>query len=416
MLTSPSPTIRSLARFALTLRMVKTIRRTEWLYPTRGRVPPARIGRRAPKAVGDMDIELCQRLIAAYVRAGDHAPPDGPTVSMWSWIFRTRQRELAATLDNGNVKALAALMASMFRQNFMLGMASGPLLSDAHSRIALRIWCLRSLDWLVSLADALGVVPVENPEQGGSGLAFASGVGPLIVGLEQELGFNLDFPDVGAPCGLEVEGRVITPDTPDQIYAAVRLDQAISLHWERGTPDPHIPHVVEIGGGYGGMCYWFLRQREDAARYTIVDLPIVNVLQGYFLAHALGSQNVSFYGEPPSRVEILPNFALAEVDTPFEVLVNKDSMPEMPREAMMAYIDWGGANCEGLFYSYNQEASAEFLGEVQGIVHKAITETGHFERLRRDEAWVRRGYVEEIYVPTGMPTDHEASPRDLRVG
>jgi hypothetical protein len=67
----------------------------------------------------------------------------------------------------------------------------------------------------------------------------------------------------------------------------------------------------------------------------------------------------------------------------------------------MEYLDWGGRNCRGLFYSYNQEAGALFLGGAHGVVARAVAESGKFERLRRDQAWVRPGYVEEIYVPIG---------------
>jgi hypothetical protein len=360
-------------------------------------------------AVSNTDLELCRRLIAAYSKASERDPVTGSTEGMWSWIFDTWQSELAATLERGDAGALAGLMASMFQEDFVLGLASGPIISHTQSRLMSRIWCLKSFDMLVSLAEALGVVPVENPEQGGTGLAFEAGVGKLLVGLERELGFRLDFPDVGAPCGLAVEDRLITPDTPDQIYAAVRLDQAICLHLDRRTHGAHSPRVVEIGGGYGGMCYWFLQRRDAVAPYTIVDLPIVNVIQGYFLARALGPTRVAFHGEPPTQVRIVPNFALAEVESPFEVLVNKDSMPEMPYGTMLHYLEWGAINCEGLFYSYNQEVSAEFLGEAQGVVHNAVAEMGCFERLRRDESWVRRGYVEEIYVPARKPSAHAES-------
>jgi hypothetical protein len=328
---------------------------------------------------------------------------------MWLWIFDAYQRELAATLERGDEEGLAAVMASMFQEDFVLGLASGPLITHTNSRLASRIWCLKSFDALVSLAEALGVVPVENPEQGGTGLAFQAGLGDLLLRLERELGFRLDFPDVGAPSGVTVQDRLITPDTPDQIYAAVRLDQAICLHLDRGTGGVESRRVVEIGGGYGAMCYWFLQRREAVATYTIVDLPIVNVIQGYFLACALGPTRVSFYEEPSSQVMIVPNHALAEVASPFDVLVNKDSMPEMPHAAMIEYLDWGATNCEGLFYSYNQEVNADFLGEAQGVVHRAIAALGCFERLRRDESWVRRGYVEEIYVPGKNPDTHIGS-------
>ena len=60
-------------------------------------------------------------------------------------------------------------------------------------------------------------------------------------------------------------------------------------------------------------------------------------------------------------------------------------------------------------YSYNQEVNADFLGEAQGVVHRATAALGCFERLRRDESWVRRGYVEEIYVPGKNPDTHIGS-------
>jgi hypothetical protein len=160
--------------------------------------------------------------------------------------------------------------------------------------------------------------------------------------------------------------------------------------------------VVEIGGGYGAMAYWFTNCCPDFASYTIVDLPIVSVLQGYFLGRVLGQEQVSLFGEPsPGRIRLVPNLALDEVETPFDALVNKDSLPEMPSDAMCDYLAWGAANCRGLFYSYNQETAADFLGEPQGIVHRAIASLGGFERVRRDRAWVRDGYVEEVYLPSG---------------
>jgi hypothetical protein len=64
------------------------------------------------------------------------------------------------------------------------------------------------------------------------------------------------------------------------------------------------------------------------------------------------------------------------------------------------YLEWARANCRGLFFSYNQEAQASFGGERQNLVPAAVAAVGGFARLRRDASWVRRGYVEEIYVRT----------------
>ena len=266
--------------------------------------------------------------------------------------------------SKGDPRGLAELMASMFAEDFVLGMAPGPLVRQTKSRLGSRAWGLKSLDGLASLAEVLGVVAVENPEQGRAGLAFDAGLPGLLTAIEDELGFRIDFPNVGAASGLAIEGRLVTPDTPDQIYAALRLEQAIELHL--GDDGDSGQRVVEIGGGYGSMCLWFSRRPATSTRYTIVDLPIVNVLQGYFLGRALGPDRVSCHGEPPAQIRISPDFALDRVEVPFDVLVNKDSLPEMPHETMVDYLKWGASNCRGLFYSYNQEAAMEFLGERAG--------------------------------------------------
>jgi len=317
---------------------------------------------------------------------------------MWSWIYETRQRRLAELLDRLDAPALALELASMFRKTFVLGMAPGSLISHSESSLGARIWRLKTLDGLVSLAEALGVVPVEGPEQGYRGLAFEGGMPDLVERIERSLGISIDFPDVGAPYGLRIHERLVTIDSPDQIYSAVRLDQAVRLHLDAGAVEA--PSIAEIGGGCGATCYWFLRRHEAAARYVIIDLPTVNVLQGYFLSRALGTSAVSLFGEEPAQVVVTPNSALSTVDAPYDILVNKDSMPEMPEEAVREYLRWARSTCGGIFYSSNQEGKVAFLGQRQGLVPEAILQTGGFCRLRRDQSWVRPGHVEEIYAIT----------------
>lgn len=400
MLTSRYRAVRSLGTFAFAVLMLLSVRRIKWFFNW-GRIPRTRIECRAAAPVSDSDVQLCERLLAAHKRVIEHRPQEVATEGMWSWIFDQRQQDLARAVDGDDPRALAEMMASMFTEDFVLGMAPGPLIQQTNSRLGSRAWGLKCLDGLASLGELLGVVAVENPEQGRAGLAFQAGLDDYFTALEKELGFEIDFPQVGAAAGLAVGGRLVTPDTPDQIYAALRLDQAIKSESGRLNGGGAEPRIVEIGGGYGAMCYWFAKCRPDFASYTIVDLPVVNILQGYFLGRALGADRISLYGEPGAQIRIIPNFALGDVDTPFEILVNKDSMPEMPSDAMNEYLEWGAVNCTGLFYSYNQEAAMDFLGEQQGVVHKAVARLDGFERLRRERAWVREGYVEELYAPKG---------------
>ena len=377
-------------------RMVRSTRRLTWHLRAGNALPRLAHEARPPEPVTDADEVLCERLIAAYEAALGENGEGSQTSGLWSWIYETRQRPLAELLDRRDVRGLATELASMFRKTFMVGIAAGSLKDHSESALGARIWRVRTLDGLVSLAEALGVVPVEDPEIGGRVRALEGEIPDLIERLETALGFAIDFPGVGAPYGLVVHGRLVTIDSPDQMYSAIRLDEALRAH----LPDvaAGAPRVTEVGGGYGATCLWFLRRRPNVARYEIVDLPIVNVLQGYFLSRVLGASAVSLFGEEPAQVVISPNSALWSLRSGYDVLVNKDSMPEMPEDAVLDYLRWARSSCTGIFFSCNQESQMPFLDQRLGFVPEAVEQVGGFSRLRRDQSWVRPGYVEEVYA------------------
>ncbi len=369
--------------------------RLRWLYQGRRAIPAGEIHFRQPRPVSEADVLLSARLIDAYALAERPAPKHH---GMWTHpAFQERQRALFEALQKRDPAVLAELLSSMFRSDFVLGMHRGSLDTGPQSRVGRRFAWLSTLSKVASLAESQGCARVENPEQGSIGLAFSDGgIETLMEKLEATLGVSLNFPEVGAAYGLMAAGRMITPDTPDQVYAARRLLDAIDTHLDQAERPPRI---VEIGGGYGAMAYWLQQMR--ALPYVIVDLPIVNVLQGYFLAEALGHSQVSLYGEPPRAVTITPDHALRDIQPPVTVLANKDSMPEISRSALVGYLTWARSVCQGIVYSYNQEAAAPFDGIPQNVVPDIVAGIGGFTRIRRDPSWLRRGYVEEIYVPNG---------------
>jgi len=371
---------------------VEAFDRPSWLYRSRGRVPRAELQFRAARQVSEADVALCRRLVDAYALA----EADAPVLSgIWSQeVFQDRHRDLVLTLRSRDAAVLAERLASMFRSHFVLGMALGSM-GLKQSGLSARLSRLYTLNRVVALAESQGAARIENPEQGSVGLAFTDGVESLVARTEAALGVSLDFPEIGAAHGIQLAGRLIPLEAPDQIYGAARLRDAIQTY----LADRQALRVVEIGGGYGAMAYWILGMID--LQYVIVDLPVANVLQGYFLAQALGASEVSFYGEAPARVAIAPTHALSTVRLPFDVLANKDSMPEIPEAAVLDYLTWARAGCNGIFYSYNQEAAAIVDGTPQTVVPDVLAEVGGFVRLRRDPSWLRRGYAEEIYRVQG---------------
>src|ERR1039457_88841 len=170
-----SMAIKSIISRALGLRNVshdfyiaRSLTRPEWLYQFGTTIPKAPIAMTPVNEPSEEDVTLCHRLIAAYTKAasGD-LMTDGP---IWSSMIRREYGSLRATVDSRDASALAELLCRMFRSSCVHGIASGDLY---RANLAKRFWQLKLLDDCVSLAEYLGAVRVENPEQGRIGVAPA---------------------------------------------------------------------------------------------------------------------------------------------------------------------------------------------------------------------------------------------------
>jgi hypothetical protein len=391
--------IKSIISRALGLRNVshdfyiaRSLTRPEWLYQFGTTIPKAPIAMTPVNEPSEEDVTLCHRLIAAYTKAasGD-LMTDGP---IWSSMIRREYGSLRATVDSRDASALAELLCRMFRSSCVHGIASGDLY---RANLAKRFWQLKLLDDCVSLAEYLGAVRVENPEQGRIGVALADGVSPLIDRIEERLRGSIGFPCVGAPYGIYAGDRLLTMESPEYTYVAARIREAVRSH----LPRLENPEMLEIGAGFGGTALYVMRLMPEIRTYTIVDLPVINVLQGYFLGKCFGADAVSLFGEQYSRIRILPTSAIEHHSC--NVLINENSMPEMSPETVHGYLRWAVRGVHGIFYSYQQEAWND-----QVLVHKAVAESGAFLRLSRNRSWVRRGYVEETYANVGYPALGEA--------
>ena len=289
----------------------------------------------------------------------------------------------------------------MFREEFVVGMAYGDLVRDAQSPLGARIWWLRSLDSLVSLAEALGVVRVETPEQGRVGVAFDDGVAGVVVAIERKLGMDHRLPRcrrrrTGSGPG-RASWHLTRPSRSTPPSGCVTPFAGTSASTARAASSRSVRATA-------AMAYWFLRLCPAAERYRIVDLPIVNVLQGYFLSQALGEASVSFLGEPGAPCRDPAEFAPRR---------NRGALSRAGqqgqhaggcrRAAMVGYLEWARSTCDGILFSYNQEGGATFDGEPQNLVPRAVDRVGGFARVQRDLSWVRRGYVEEIYTRADRP-------------
>jgi len=122
----------------------------------------------------------------------------------------------------------------------------------------------------------------------------------------------------------------------------------------------------------------------------------MNVVQGYALLTA--GHTVSLLGEPDGPVRVRPWWHLATA-APCDVVVNQDSFPEIDGTFVRSYLQQI-AKTSACFLSINQEgeAAANADGVLQHVVGRLAAETPGLTRISRAPYWIRKGYVEEVWL------------------
>jgi hypothetical protein len=236
------------------------------------------------------------------------------------------------------------------------------------------------IDKMLRLAEALGVRSIMSPEHG----SYEQDVGDLdglLLSIEESLDCDLTPPLInGALFGLQTVRGIFTERHFEAIYIAARLKKMGGVN-----------SVIEIGGGCGYVAYY--AHRMGIAKYTIIDLPSVTMVQYIILAGSLGSNCIGLRTQAPIRLVpcTLPN----EVDWNVDMVLNVDSLPELSPMIAKGYVD--NASHATRFFSINQESEAQ-NGESKQLPVRKLCSDG-FAVLSRYPYFMRTGWVEELYRP-----------------
>ena len=182
-----------------------------------------------------------------------------------------------------------------------------------------------------------GIVETVPPADGAAYITVALRNDPSIANHLEELRRN---DAVGAPmvCQYGPIGG-FAPTTLRYIQTAVDLKRLF------GPLDGM--RVVEIGGGYGGLCR-ILHAQNRIESYTIVDLPEALDLAKRYLGE-FSVPNVSF--APPNQ-DIFPDF---------DLLISNYAYSELDKATQDLYLDRILSRCRRGYMMYNQVSFAESM-------------------------------------------------------
>lgn len=326
------------------------------------------------------DQKLIERLKKFYIICD--ANFEGNKNSVWSGIFMKLHGEIHAAFVNSDEEKIIDILRNPGKYNLFYGFEN--LCRDLINARRLEdiLEPELTMDSLLTLCEAVGVIPVSNPES----LKIIKAINPetAIELLEKEFGFELCFPNpFEGENGLATKRGIISYRAIQALYQAWRISGIV-----KGIPKPRL---LEIGGGLGRTAYYcHLFGIHD---YTIADIPMSSVSQGNFLGRVLLENDLILSGEPnegaDSKIKLIHTNAFFSSDINYDLIVNVDSLTELDISIAKHYLKKVG-EAANMFLSINHENNPFTINSI-------YKESSNLKRLYRNPYWLRRGYVEELF-------------------
>jgi hypothetical protein len=348
------------------------------------------------KVIADRLIAYYHRLRAEFSDKGMHAEfsDKGMHASddFWQEIVGTH-RDLEAVLQSRDPAKVSNLMVNLCRHptlvlGFMHYTEQYPVL--AVNPLARQKEALFLIDKFLALAESIGVIPAQTPEQGLWGYGGLD-IAALLTQVQTRVPFPLTPPAAGGGSfGFNTNFGVMCMKDIQAVYAANRVrDLLVSAPQKT---------VCEIGGGTGTLAYYLAKAGVE--QISIFDLPTVSIIQAYYLMRSLGPDEVALYGEnTKARIRLLPYWQLENEPAKSHALaINLDSLPEIEFNTALNYMRLIKEKVAGQFWSVNQEGQGRQTGgKSQNVVWDLAERSTGFRRLHRFPHWLRAGWIEELY-------------------
>jgi putative sugar O-methyltransferase len=304
------------------------------------------------------DTELLERICTAYIRAMKQQEWAPETYKATDWWQQVRQRSLGPVTEalmTRDVDSLRKMYQNFFRDPCSSGLLGAPYgmsnayfggkIKDVYRSFYLS-HVLYRLDYWMTQTNGRFALP------------------------------DLASPRIGNPFGVSIEGTHIRVGSEYAHYCADRIDS---------LTDSDTAVVAEIGGGFGGMAYYLLRDRARV-KYLDFDIPESIALASYYLLKAFPRLKFLLYGESDltkeaiarADVVLMPVFELAAMPTEsVDVSFSSHAMSDISSEALVDYLNNIDRMTRGCFLYIGNSRASESISGLMSQRHDSfeLTET-----------------------------------------
>ncbi|KKT90657.1 MAG: hypothetical protein UW92_C0031G0004 [Candidatus Jorgensenbacteria bacterium GW2011_GWA2_45_13] len=345
------------------------------------------------------DVLIAKRILTSAGKAlkdeKDHAKSKS-YVDAWDDLREKSHDKLSEIISSGEARRLADYLANVHMREMTYGISGS---AEEYKQIASNARLKKEMggiikDILVSFAEALCILPYEVivPYVAKKNIYKDSDL--LIDEIEKKIGISIAPPDIdGGLFKLALKKGFFHERDLWSLYAAWRIGQIADKN----------SSICEIGAGIGKAAMY--ASRFGFENYSIFDLPLMNVIQAWYLIKTLPDKKITLYGETEDSkdsVKIMPSWEFAKTDKRYGLVLNQDSFPEISKDVVEDYLR-KIKKCTKYFLSINHEHQAPLFSGTDKrnlVVPSLVEESGGFKRIYRFPFWLRKGYAEELYEIT----------------
>ena len=238
----------------------------------------------------------------------------------WLWLQDNKQRDFIYRIANKKVEEISLKLASMFKNDSTYGYLNPSFYDVNRDPEMVKSDILHNIDSCIEFADLKNVTELSTPT------------------------------NIGAPFGLLADGGVVLPDTPRHYYYAMNIKKKLNDKIKS-------PLVIEIGGGYGGLCKIL---KEHIKNCTIINIDLLPALcTAYYYMKKLNIE-VTFIQSikdwKPNKINLLcaDKFNAEEgYNLSPNLIFNSRSLCEMSEETCNEYLKFVNKSSAKYFYHEN---------------------------------------------------------------
>jgi hypothetical protein len=295
------------------------------------------------------DSDLLERICISYIKATEQQQSASAAYRATEWWAQIRQRSLSPViraLQTRDIDTLRKMYRNFFRDPCSTGLIGVPYgMSSAY--FGKRI---RGVHRSVYLSLALHRLDYWMTQTSGS---FAL--------------HDLAGPEIGNPFGLLLQGTLLRTDAEYAHYCAYRLGSLL---------DSQKSIVAEIGGGFGGMAYYLLRDHADLT-YLNFDVPESIALCSYYLLKAFPQLTVLLYGEG--------ELTKKTIDRADIVLMPLPELSSMPPESVDVTFSSHAMS------DVSSDSMIEYVQNIEHVTRTSFLHIGHSQACKSLSDLVSKG-------------------------